>query len=166
MSAYGLLMVDTSWANQDHAEIDKVTFLHHQAALIAGTHALIYVGAPIDAVVAEAEISGDVFQTEGVSPNPPFDASIPANVDLESKLDQIPTQTEPPAAASDNRETANDYHVPLKVTRLKGQTPSISLARLQKLLGSDFSVFDETWIPLSKQQYRAISAEWEKEQIK
>ncbi len=76
---------------------------------------------PVDAVVAEAEISGDVFQTEGVPPDPSFNPAIPANVHLEHELNNIHAETDPPATASDNRETAKNYHVPLKVTRLKGQ---------------------------------------------
>lgn len=165
MSTYGILIADTSWANQDNLEIDKATYLRHKDELIEGTQALIYLREPIDAIVAAAEITGAVLQIETLPFDPYFNPAIPANLHLERELDDIHSKTDPPPAPENNRETAKTYRVPLKVTRLKGQTPQIPLGRLQKTLGSDFTVFDETWIGLSKRQYQTIVAAWKKEQV-
>lgn len=163
MTVYGLLIVDTSWANQDSIEIDKTAFLRYQEQLIDGTRALIYVRDPIDAIVAEAEITGSIIETETAPPDPYFNPSIPANVHLESELNEIHSQTDPPAAISGSQTMAHTYRVPLKLVRLKGQSPQIPLNRLQMILGSSFSAFDESWIPLDKADYQAITAQWSKE---
>ena len=165
MTSYGLLLVDTSWTNQNKVEIDKTTHIRHRDRLIEGAKALIYVRAPIDAVVAEAEIAGDIIETETMPPDPDFNPSIPANVHLERELNDIHSKTDPPAPISGNQTVANTFHVPLNVTRMKGHTAQIPLSRLQTILGSDFSVYDETWIPLEKADYEAITALWSKEQV-
>ncbi len=165
MSPYGILIVDTSWLNHDSVEIDKTAYLRHQDKLIKGAHALIFVREPIDAVVAEAEITGDIIQTETQPPDPYFNPSIPANIHLERELNEIHSQTDASIAANNNQVMAKTYRVPLNITRMKGQTPQIPLTHLQKILGSDFSVFDETWIALSKKQYDTITTEWTKEQV-
>jgi len=58
-----------------------------------------------------------------------------------------------------------NYQVPLKIVRVKGQIAPIPLSRLRTILGSDFSVFDETWIPLSEAQYSEISALWDPKKV-
>ncbi len=160
MTAYGILLVDTSWANQDTVEIEKATFLRHKDRLIEGTKALIYMREPIDAVVAEAEVTSAIIETETAPPDAAFNPAIPANLRLEREIDRIETEAAPPPALDANREMAHSYRVPLRIVRLKGQTPEIRFNRLQTILGSDFSVYDETWIPLSKDQYREITALW------
>jgi hypothetical protein len=163
MTAYGILLVDTSWANHDSVEIDKTTRLRHKDRLIAGTKALIYVREPIDAIVAEAEIAGNFIETETEPPDPAFNPAIPANLRLEHEIDRIETETgseRQPTAMVGNPVMANTYRVPLKVVRLKGHTSPIPFTRLQVILGSDFSVYDETWIPLSEDQYGEIVALW------
>ncbi len=162
MTAYGILLVDTSWANNDSVEIDKATEMRHKDRLVEGTKALIYVRAPVDAVVAEAEVTGDIVETDGTPPDPAFNPAIPANLRSERVIDRIETEAAPPAAATGVQNVANTLHVPLKLVRLKGQTEPIPLSRLRALFGSDFSVFDETWIPLSRTQYDAILAAWKK----
>ncbi|MCZ2097537.1 MAG: hypothetical protein LC121_14980 [Anaerolineae bacterium] len=115
----------------------------------------MYVRAPVDAVVAEATLTGAVIETDGIPPDPAFNPAIPANLRSERVINRIETETAPPTVTG-SQSVANIYRVPLRVDRLKGQTPPIPLARLRMILGSDFSVFDETWIPLSRAQYRQI----------
>lgn len=136
MTTYGILLVDISWSNQDMVEIEKATFLRYKDQLMRGTRALLYVREPVDAVVAEAEMTSAVIEHETASQG----VSVPAS----------------------GAEMANTYHAPLRVTRLKGQTEPITLNRLRVILGADFSVFDETWIPLSEAQYEQIVAFWNK----
>ncbi|MEP7293031.1 MAG: hypothetical protein ABI835_14710 [Chloroflexota bacterium] len=160
MTTYGLLLVDTSWANNDSVQIDKTTHLRHKDRLIEGAKALIYVREPVDAVVAEAEVTGKVIETESAPHDPAFNPAIPANLRLEREIDRIEAETAPPSSISPNLTLANNFHLPLQITRLKGQSEPIPLNRLRMLLGSDFSVYDETWIPLSEAQYAQITGEW------
>lgn len=153
MTTYGILLVDTSWANDDTAQIERAAFQRHQDLIGKGTKALIYMREPIDAVVAEAEVTSDVIETE---------AELLDNADLPLNRDTQQTQTviELPGR-NPTIGMAHDYHVPLKLLRSKSQqTPPISLKRLQAVLGADFSVYDETWIPLSEAQYQEIVALW------
>jgi len=78
MTAYGILLVDTSWSNYDSAKIDKTTHLRHNDLLIAGTKALIYVREPLDAIVAEADVTGTIVEREKEPSDPAFDPAIPA----------------------------------------------------------------------------------------
>ena len=158
MTAYGILITDTTWANHDTVEIDKAARLRHQDRLVDGTKALIYVRAPVDALVAEAEVTGDIVEIETEPTDPAFNPAIPANLRSERAIERIETEAAPTPAVT--QEVANTYRVPLKLVRLKGQTPPIPMSRLQTILGSDFSVYDETWIPLSKAQYNQITALW------
>jgi len=158
MTSYGILITDTSWANHDSVEIDKTARLRHQDRLVEGAKALIYVRAPVSAVVAEAEITGDVIELETPPPDPAFNPAIPASLRSERVIDRIETETAPSNPA--HQEMANSYRVPLRLMRLKGQTPSIPLNRLHTILGSDFSAYDETWIPLSKAEYERITVIW------
>lgn len=156
MTEYGILLVDTSWTNHETVVINKASALHHQKRLAEGTKALIYVREPVDAVVAEAEITGSVIETEAeAAPNP----TIAGSTHLESAAFTADADT-PPVALHERRDLEHTYRVPLKIVRLKGQTPQIPINRLQTALGSGFSVFDETWIPLSKAQYEAVTALW------
>jgi hypothetical protein len=134
MTTYGILLVDTSWSNEDTVEIEKTTFLRYGDQLNAGTKALLYVREPVDAIVAEAELTSAVIEHETAAQG----VSVPA------------------AGA----EMAHTYHAPLRVTRMKGQTEPIPLNRLRSALGGDFSVYDEPWIPLSEGQYEQIVALW------
>jgi hypothetical protein len=154
MTSYGILLVDTRWSNEDTAQIERSAFQQHHDLLGKGTKALIYMREPIDAVVAEAEVTSNVIETEAERLD---NADIPMNRDTH----QTQTMTEPPLTPA--LELAHDYHVPLKLLRPKGQqTNPIPLNRLKAILGTDFSVFDETWIPLSEAQYDEISALWNK----
>ena len=157
MTDYGILIADTSWANHDSVEIDKTAQLRHQDRLVKGTKALIFVRAPIDAIVAEAEVIDDIIETE-TPPDSAFNPAIPANLRSERVIDRSETEVSPATPAP--QEMANAYHVPLKLMRLKAQIPPIPLKRLRMILGSDFSAFDETWIPLSQAQYRQIVDVW------
>src|SRR4051812_47001487 len=114
MTAYGILLVDTSWVNNDSVEIDKTTHLRHKDRLIEGTRALIYVRAPIDAVVAEAELTGEIVESETLPPDPGFNPSIPATVYAERVIDKIEAGDTPPATLSGSPDFAKTYHVPLK----------------------------------------------------
>jgi hypothetical protein len=163
LTAYGILLVDTSWANHDSVEIDKTAHLRHKDRLVEGTKALIYIREPVDAIIAEAEITGDIIETETDPPDPAFNPAIPANLHSEREIERLETEADPLTAVTGNQVMAKTYYVPLKVVRLKGQTPPIPLARLQTILGSDFSVYDETWIPLTEKQYRAVAALWSME---
>ncbi len=156
MTTYGILLVDTSWANHDTTVIDKATFTRHKDDLKAGTKALIYVREPVDAIVAEAEITSSVIETEADAEVNP---AVTGNLGLEGAVQSIDADA-PPVAYHDRRELAHSYRVPLNIVRLKGRTAEIRLNRLQMILGSDFSVFDETWIPLGEEQYQAITAVW------
>ena len=135
MTSYGILLVDLSWDNEDLALVDKSTLLHHANDLGTGTQALLYVREPIDAVIAEAEITGEIIETEA------------------------------PVVGTPVQGVAKLYLVPLKVRRFKDHTEPLSLHRLRMILGSDFSVFDETWIPLTEEQYQQITALWEKPKL-
>jgi hypothetical protein len=151
MPTYGMLIVNTSWSNENTVQIDKTAFLRYKGLLGADTLALIYMREPIDAVVAEAEITSDVIETEAELLEQVTD--VPADRDA-----QIASQN---VTSTPNRGVANEYHVPLKVLRPKGsQTTPLPLASLKTILGSDFSVYDETWIPLSDDQYNQIIALW------
>lgn len=158
MTDYGILITDTSWANHDSVEIDKTAHLRHKDRLVDGTKALIFAQAPVNAIVAEAEITGDIIETDTPPSDPAFNPAIPANLRSERVIERIETETAPAPPAT--QEMANTYGVPLKLVRLKGQTTPIPLNHLREILGSDFSVFDETWIPLSKAQYKQITAVW------
>jgi hypothetical protein len=136
MTTYGILLVDTSWSNEDTVEIEKTTFLRYGDQLNAGTKVLLYVREPVDAIVAEAELSSAVIEHETASQG----VSVP----------------------SQGAEMAHTYHAPLHVMRMKGQTEPIPLNRLQSVLGSDFSVYDEPWIPLAETQYWQIVALWDR----
>lgn len=161
MTPYGILLVDTSWENNDSAQIDKTTHLRHKNRLIEGAKALIYVREPVSAIVAEAELSGSVIATETPPPDPPFNPAIPANLRSEREVERIETEAAPPTTAQPMEKT---FNVPLRLLRLKGQVAPLPLNRLKLVLGSDFSVYDETWIPLSEAHYREIIALWEKAQ--
>ncbi len=162
MTHYGILLVDTSWANQDTIALDKTAYLHHGDEIGTGTKALIYMREPIDAVVAEAEITGEIVESEAEAPAPVTGA---ATLSYEDKPNRIDSEVPPPARIISGQELAKSYYVPVKVTRLKGPTPQIRLNRLKTLLGSDFSVFDETWIALSRKQYQDIRAIWDKQKV-
>ncbi|MEO8396601.1 MAG: hypothetical protein ABI700_26645 [Chloroflexota bacterium] len=153
MTTYGILLVDTSWANQDTAQIEKAAFHRHKELIGKGTKALIYMREPIDAIVAEAEVTSDVIETEAELLD---HSNLPVNRDSQQSQ-----TTGKPIIAVPNVGSANDFYVPLKLLRIKGeQTKPISLERLQAVLGADFSVYDETWIPLSEDQYNKIIAIW------
>ena len=154
MTTYGILLVDTSWSNEDTALIEKAAFLRHQNLLGTDTKALLYMREPVDAVVAEAEITSDVIETEAELLNH-------AERVVKRESDETQTMTRPPLIIHPGSEVAHDFRVPLKILRGKGpQTPPIPLSRLQAILGPDFSVYDETWIPLSEDQYNEIIAVW------
>jgi len=154
MTTYGILLVEPSWSNKNTAQIEKAAFLRHQNLLGTDTKALIYMREPIDAVVAEAEITSDVIETE---------AELLNHTEGVVKRDSDDTRimARPPLIIHPGSEVAHDFRVPLKLLRSKGpQTPPIPLSKLKTLLGSDFSVYDETWIPLGEDQYNEIIALW------
>ena len=154
MTTYGILLVEPSWANQDTAQIEKTAFLRHQNHLGMNTKALIYMREPIDAVVAEAEITSDVIETEA-------ELIDQAEMLTNRAVDDTQIMKRPPLILHPGSEVAHDFHVPLKLIRPRGaQTPPLPLSQLKTILGADFSVFDETWIPLSEDQYNEIIALW------
>jgi hypothetical protein len=118
-----------------------------------GAKALIYMREPIDAVVAEAEVTCDVIETE---------AELLNHVEIPMNRDSQQTQSmSEPILTTPNVGIADDFHVPLRLIHSKGpQTPPISLERLKMILGTNFSVYDETWIPLREDQYNEIIAIW------
>lgn len=162
MTPYGILLVDTSWENSDSVQIDKTTHVRHKNRLVKGAKALIYMREPVSAIVAEAELSGSVIQTETPPPDAAFNPAIPANLRSEREIERIEAEAAPQPTTSATMEKT--FTIPLKLVRLKGQVAPLSLNRIQMVLGSDFSVFDETWIPLNESQYREIIALWEKTQ--
>lgn len=155
MTGYGILVVDTGWTNQNSVQIEKTTHLRHKDHLIEGAQALIYVRHPVDAIVAQAELTGQVIQME----TEPEAAALDPAVSESAGSDHEP---EPGAAIPLNQALEKTFLLPLKLVRLKGQTEPIHINQLQIILGSDFTVFDETWIPLNEAQYEAILALWEK----
>ena len=159
MTPYGILLVDTSWNNDDSVQIEKATHLRHSPHLVAGAKALIYVREPLDAIVAEAEITGKVIETETEAPDPAFNSAIPAELRQERAISRSGSEVAPPVRPPQPLE--HTFLVPLSHLRLKGQVAPIPLPRLRVLLGSDFSVFDETWIPLTEAQYQQVAAEWD-----
>jgi hypothetical protein len=153
MTTYGILIIDTSWSNQNTAQIEKTAFLRYQSLIGKGAKALIYMREPVDAVVAEAEVTSNVIETEAELLN---HAELPVNRDNSQAR-----MTDEPILTTLNVGIADDFHVPLNLLRTKGpQTPPISLERLKTILGKNFSVYDETWIPLSEDQYNEIIAIW------
>ena len=138
MTTCGILLVDTSWANEETIEIEKATALRYGEQLVEGTKVLLYLREPVDAIVAEAELSSAVIEHE--------------------------TAAEGVSLQAPGTEMANTYHAPLRVTRMKGQVAPIPLNRLQSILGGEFSVYDEPWIPLDEAQYGQIVALWDKGQ--
>lgn len=146
MATYGLLVVDTNWTNESSVQVDKTTHLRHQHELVEGAKALIYVRHPVDAVVAEAELTGNVIEMETDLEEAALNPNVPENS----------------GAVTPSQVMEKTFLVPLKVLRLKGQTEPLHINQLQMILGSDFTVFDETWLPLNKAQYEALVALWEK----
>ena len=161
MNTYGILLVDTSWANDDSVRIDKMTSLHHRDHLVKGAHALIYMRAPVEAVVAEAVVTGSIVEQDDAPPQPSFNPAIPKNLHMEHEGERMAEEIAGISAAPPT-EMAKTYAVPLRITRRQERTPPIPLSRLRLILGSDFSVFDETWMRLSAARYREIVAVWEK----
>lgn len=155
MTNYGILLVDINWTNDDSVQIEKTTHLRHQDHLVEGAKALIYVRDPVDAVVAEAELTGKVIQLE----NEPEDVAINPVVPVSTSSGRVDA-VEPLVNVGMQQPVEKTFRVPLKVVRLKGQSEPIPFNRLQTILGSDFTVFDETWIPLNEPEYQAIVALW------
>jgi hypothetical protein len=147
MTTYGLLIVDTNWTNDDKVEVGKTTHLHHKHELVEGAKALVYVRHPVDAIVAEVELTGGVIQEENVPEEPTLNPAVPESAGAVFTPSQLMEKT---------------YSVPIRALRLKGQCEPLPINRVQMVLGSDFSAFDETWMPLTQAQYDALAALWEK----
>lgn len=160
MTTYGILVVDPTWHDQSSTTLDKATVQHHRQTLTQGARVLIYAKEPIDALVAEAVISGDLIETETVPPDPAFNPAIPANLRSERGLEALSTPDNPPDPITGTRHFGKNYRVPLDVTRPKMITPPIPLHRLKALLGEGFSIMDVEWIPLTPETYAALTQEW------
>lgn len=146
MTTYGLLIVDTNWTNDDTVEVGKTTHLRHKNDLVAGAQALVYVRDPVDAIVAEVELTGGVIQDENAPEEPTLNPAVPESAGAVLTPSQLMEKT---------------YSVPVRALRLKGQCEPLPINRVQKVLGSDFSAFDETWMPLTQAQYEALVALWQ-----
>lgn len=147
MTTYGLLIVDTNWTNDEKVEIGKTTHLRHKNDLVEGAKAMVYVRHPVDAIVAEVELTGGVIQEE----NAPEETTLnPAAAERSGNV------------LSPSQLMEKTYSVPIRALRLKGQCEPLPINRVQKVLGSDFTVFDETWMPLTQAQYETLAALWEK----
>lgn len=140
MTAQGILVVPPGWHEGDAATMDKTTALHHQDAFEVGTRLLFYMKEPVDAIIGEGEATGDVFQQDAEEP-------------------QAGDVATPVASTGIDQRT---YELPYQLVRNQVNTPPISLSTIQSIVGSDFSVFDEEWIPLTDEQYQALIQEWER----
>jgi hypothetical protein len=158
MAVYGILVVPPGWKEGDPATIDKTTHQHHADSLQTGARLLFYMKEPVDAIVSEGELTGEVSRTEAEREEPD---AVPANtaspllpVEAHSREEMVRSGGQP----VDHRT----YRLPYRVTRSRATTQAIPFVRLKMHLGSDFSVFDEEWIPLTEAQYNALMHEWER----
>src|SRR5262245_3219071 len=121
MPTYGILLVDTSWSNDNTAQIEKDAFTRHKAEIGADTIALIYMREPIDAVVAEAEITSNVIEAEAeLLQRADAGANALADVPADRDAQIAPTMVTSIPNRTPNLGVAHEFHVPLKVLRLKG----------------------------------------------
>lgn len=160
MATYGILIVEPTWRDQTTADLDKQTVQHHRSTLVNGAHALIYVQAPVDAIVGEAEIHGDLVETETVPPDPALNPAIGANLRSEKALDLMSSPDNPPDPLTGVRRFGKNYRIPLRIIRSKMVTQPIPINRIKALLGDGFETFDEQWIPLHEDDYRLLVREW------
>jgi len=160
MTTYGILLVDPTWRDQTSASLEKTTVQHHRKSITPGTHALIYAQEPIDAIVAEAVISGELVETETAPPDPSLNPPIYANVRSAHAIDVMSTPENPPDPITGKQEFGKNYRVPLDVTRPKTITTPIPLNRIKALLGESFDTVDEEWIPLKEEEYQLLVGEW------
>jgi hypothetical protein len=150
--------VQPGWKEGEAAAIDKSTYQHHGGSLQRGTRLLIYVKEPVDAIVGEGEAAGAASQTEAQREEPDVVPANTASPDL-PVANQSPEQALKSGGQSVDHRT---YKLPYRVIRSKAETRQIPLTRVRTLIGSEFSVFDEEWIPLTEEQYNALIQEWER----
>lgn len=160
MTRYGILVVDPAWRDQTSAVLDKATVQHHRKELVNGTHALIYVKEPVEAIVAEAVVSGDLLELDTAPPDPTSTIPVALAANTERGLNIQTTPENPPDPIGSKHEFGVNYAVPLEVKRPKLLTTPISINRIKALLGEDFAVFDEEWLPLNEADYRKLTSEW------
>ncbi len=160
MTTYGILVVDPAWDDQTSAPLDKATVQHNRAALGAGTHALIYVREPVEALVAEAILTGGISEIDSAPPDAHPAPTIPAT-NTERGLNVTSTPTNAPSAPEEQQSFGVNYRVPLEIKRHRLLTAPIPLSRIKVTLGAGFAVFDDEWIPLDEADYHTLVREWE-----
>jgi hypothetical protein len=161
MTALGILVVQSDWRPGAPAIIDKTTYQHHGEAFQPGTRFLVYVREPVDAIVAESEVTGAAFQSEA---NPDIAASnqaMQANEHVQQSSPVTDTETSVPRMAVTGIDQ-RAFEIPYQLAQSRIASPKLHLDAIQARLGSDFSVFDEEWIPLTEAQYNTLIEEWER----
>jgi hypothetical protein len=161
MTTYGILVVEPTWHDHDTATLDKSAYLRWGKQLQPGTRALIYVKAPISAIVAEAEIAGEMIETETAPPDPAFNPAIDANLRSQQVMRDVTTPERQPDPITGEQQFGKAYRIPLKIMRAKAVTPQITETMIQQRLTRAFSTFDESWIPLDEADYHKLVAAWE-----
>lgn len=148
MTDHGILVVQPNWHEGQPLAIDKTTYQHHQDTFRAGTRMLLYMKEPTDAIIGEAEVTAEPVHPDADPNSPIASAAGPLAHD----------STAPAPGGIDQRA----FEIPYTMAHLKAQTTPIALNRIHTRIGSDFSVFDEEWIPLTETQYQALIEEWER----
>ena len=160
MTALGILVVQSDWRPGAPALIDKTTYQHHGDSFQSGTRFLVYVREPVDAIVAEGEITGETFQKQSEAKTIALDPERTTSEHVQRSSTASPESGAPGAAESGI--DLRTFEIPYQVVHTRIARPKLALGTIQARLGSDFSVFDEEWIPLTDEQYNTLTDEWER----
>lgn len=159
MTSYGILVVQPGWHNGDAATIDRTTYQHHGDAFQQGTRVLFYMKEPIDALVSEAELTGEIVHPDHEPEKPALDPAIPASLRAQEPMRQMESEADRPMSGI-TRVDQRVHWLPYRTIHASHQ--QIPLGTIQARLGSDFAVSDDEWIPLTEEQYNTLVGEWEK----
>jgi hypothetical protein len=151
--------VQPGWHEGDAAVMDRATYQRHKDAFLEGTRVLFYMKEPVDALVGEAEVTGEVVHATDESDEPILDPAIPASLRAQELMRKIEAGSEP--LVGSQRFDQRTYRLPYHMIRSRISTPYIHLGTIKARIGSDFGVFDDEWIPLTEEQYNALVHEWE-----
>lgn len=151
MTTQGILVVHPGWHEGDAAVLDRATYQRYQDELQEGTRVLFYMKDPVDALVGEAQVTGNPVQAE-IEPEAPV--SDPVSPRAEEPVRRM---NDPQPSRIDQRT----YHLPYLMLHSIDNISQIPLGTIRARIGSEFGVFDDEWIPLTEEQYDALVGEWE-----
>lgn len=159
MTAQGILVVQPGWHDGDAAVIDRATYQRHKDAFQKGTRVLFYMKEPVDALVGDAEVTGEPVHTDAAPEAPVLDPAIPASLRSQEPMRRMETAEQP--VRGGKRIDQRTYRLPYQMVHSHASSQKIPLGTIRARIGSDFSVFDDEWIPLTEEQYSALVGEWE-----